>query len=123
MRRTATPLLVTGITPGTMKFIYAIMALLVVAPAWASDIPRYDPPRYCKSVSEFGGGGAMIYNGCIKMEQEAYDGLKRIWNGLSAKTKNYCDEVARFGDRSYAILKGCIDMEREATSSTPEFKF
>ncbi|WP_274628130.1 hypothetical protein [Arvimicrobium flavum] len=106
-----------------MKLIYAVMALLAVAPAWASDIPRYDPPRYCKSVSDFGGGGAMIYNGCIQMEQEAYDSLKRIWNGLPSKTKHYCDEVARFGDRSYAILKGCIDMESDAASSTPGFRF
>ena len=106
-----------------MKVIYAVMALLSVAPAWASDIPRYDPPRYCKSISDFGGGGAMIYNGCMQMEQEAYDSLKRIWSSLPATTKTYCDEIARFGDRSYAILKGCIDMESDAASSAPEFRF
>lgn len=123
MRRTVSPVLVTAIAPGTMKSIYVTISLLMTGPALASDIPRYDPPEYCKSVSEFGGGSAMIYNGCMQMEQEAYDSLKRIWSRLPAKTKNYCDEVARFGDRSYAIMKGCIDMEGEAASSTPEFRF
>lgn len=122
MRR-AVSSLVAATPAGNMKLVYAAMVLLVMPPAWANDIPRYDPPKYCKSVSEFGGGGAMIYNGCMQMEQEAYDSLKRIWNGLPTKTKHYCDEVARFGDRSYAILKGCIDMESEAASSTPEFRF
>ncbi|PYE86843.1 hypothetical protein C7477_11972 [Phyllobacterium leguminum] len=65
----------------------------------------------------------MIYNGCIQMEQDAYNDLKDVWPGVSAKTQNYCDEVARVSDSSYGILKGCIDMETDAATSTPEFKF
>lgn len=65
----------------------------------------------------------MIYNGCLKMEQEAYDTLKMSWGSVPDRAKSYCDEVARVSGRSYSILKGCLDMESEASSTTPEFKF
>lgn len=91
--------------------------------AAAAELPRYDPPRYCETVSDVSGGSRMIYNGCIQMEQEAYDALKSTWSTLSNRTKTYCDEVARSSDSSYSILKGCIDMESDASSSTPGFKF
>ncbi|MGI6852088.1 hypothetical protein [Mesorhizobium sp. 1B3] len=97
--------------------------LLSSVSAKADSIPRYDPPAYCKKVSDVSGGAAVIYNGCLEMEQEAYDHLKVVWSGISSNTQNYCDEVARVSDGSYTILKGCIEMEADAAASTPEFKF
>lgn len=91
--------------------------------ASAQSIPRYDPPRYCEKVSDVSGGSRMIYNGCLQMEQEAYDALKLSWGSLPSRVKGYCDEVAHSSDRSYSILKGCIDMETEASGSSPGFKF
>jgi hypothetical protein len=65
----------------------------------------------------------MIYNGCLEMEQDAYDELKSSWDSLPAKTQKYCDKVAQTTEGSYSILKGCLDMESDAASTTPGFKF
>lgn len=46
--------------------------------AHAADLPRYDPNTYCESVSAVSGGSAMITNECIKMEQTAYNQLKKF---------------------------------------------
>jgi hypothetical protein len=91
--------------------------------ARADSVPRYDPPTYCNKVSDISGGSRTIYNGCLEMEQKAYDALKLSWGEISAGSRRYCDEVARTSDSSYSILKGCIDMETEASSSQPEFRY
>ncbi len=108
------------------RFLVSVVLGSIVAfsgIAWADSIPRYDPPSYCTKVSEVSGGSQMIYNGCLEMEQEAYDTLKLSWGTIPAGAKSYCDEVARTSDSSYSILKGCIDMETEASSSQPEFRY
>jgi len=105
------------------KFAFAMAATISVAPAAAQDMPRYDVPAYCNQVADVSGGSSMIYNGCIEMEQDAYDGLKASWSGISSRARSYCDEVARVSGGSYSILQGCIDMESDAAASTPEFKF
>lgn len=109
---------------GNLKFGVALsIACAFSSGAHADSIPRYDPPSYCTKVSEVGGGSRSIYNGCLSMEQEAYDALKASWGGIAESAKRYCDEVARSSDASYSILKGCIDMEAEASSSEPEFRY
>ncbi len=110
---------------GRMKLTLGTIATLLVVStaAMADTIPRYDPPGYCRTVSEVSGGSQMIYNGCLGMEQDAYDSLKASWDSLPSKTRSYCDEVGRVSGGSYSILKGCIDMETDAASSTPGFKF
>ncbi len=95
----------------------------VVSPAAAQSIPRYDVPAYCQQVADISGGSSMIYNGCIKMEQEAYDTLKRGWTGFSSRVRSYCDEVGQVSGGSYSILKGCVDMETDAADNTQEFKY
>jgi len=100
-----------------------ILTISIPSLASAQSVPRYDPAAYCAKVSEVSGGSKMIYNGCLKMEQEAYDTLKISWGSVPDRTKTYCDEVARVSGPSYSILKGCIDMESEASNTTPEFKF
>lgn len=100
-----------------------LAGILASGSAVADTIPRYDPPAYCKSVSEVSGGSQMIFNGCIEMEQDAYNELKSSWSALPSKTQSYCDEVARVSGGSYSIFKGCVDMETEASGNQPGFKF
>lgn len=110
-----------------MKRIFAIVAAvgvtLVSPAAIAQSIPRYDPAAYCKQVSEISGGSAMIFNGCMEMEQDAYNKRKAGWSSISAQAASYCDEVARVSGGSYAILDGCLDMEADAMATTPGFQF
>ncbi len=89
----------------------------------AQSVPRYNVESYCQEVSDFSGGSAMIYNGCIDQEQTAYNTLKARWSGLGSQVKSYCDEVASFGGGSYMLLEGCIQMEVDAASGTKSFKY
>lgn len=91
--------------------------------AHASQMPRYNPEAYCQQVASFSGGSSMIFNGCIDMEQESYNNLKRIWVSIPNRTKEYCHEVASISGRSYSILEGCIDMEIDSIRSNKTFQF
>lgn len=100
-----------------------LVVIFIPGLASAQSVPRYDPAAYCIEVSEVSGGSQMIYNGCLQMEQEAYNTLKMSWGSVPDRARSYCDEVARVSGSSYSILKGCLDMETEASNTTPEFKF
>lgn len=65
----------------------------------------------------------MIYSGCLEMEQDSYNKLKRSWSSLAEKTQKYCDRVAKTSGGSYMLLDGCIDMETEAAANPKGFKF
>lgn len=91
--------------------------------AHASEIPRYNPEAYCRQVANVSGGSSMIFNGCLDMEQESYNNLKRIWVSIPNRTKEYCHEVASISGRSYSILEGCIDMEIDSIRSNKTFQF
>lgn len=104
-------------------FIALIAAGLGPNYAVASDIPRLSPERYCDEVAQVSGGSAMIRNGCIDMEQDAYNKLKRAWGSLPAQTRRYCTEVAQVAGGSYSILSGCVEMEVEATGGRKTFKY
>lgn len=109
---------------GSTKPALAVATLAIAAfPVHAGGLPRYDVDSYCQEVSDFSGGSAMLFNGCIDMEQEAYRGLQRIWDSVPARTAAYCNDVAQFSGGSYALLKGCLDMEREAASSRRTFEY
>lgn len=101
----------------------AFAIILLTAPALSQSLPRFDPPAYCKKISDVSGGSSAIYKSCLEMEQDAYNDLKPSWGSLSASKRNYCEEIARFSDSSYSILKSCVEMETDAEDSTPEFKF
>ncbi|RWD31317.1 MAG: hypothetical protein EOS22_04655 [Mesorhizobium sp.] len=106
-----------------LAFVVAT-ALAAVPAAHAQQIPRYDVAGYCRQLSDTGGGSAIVYNGCIDMEQNAYNKRKPQWPSLPAKTRAYCDSLARMGGGgSYMVLDGCIDMEIGAAGSAPEFKY
>lgn len=93
--------------------------------ATAQDIPRYDVAGHCAQVAAVGGAPSEVArNGCIQMEQAAYDNLKRSWSAFPAPTRAHCNRVATFsGPGSYNILKGCIDMEQAARGTAPSFKY
>lgn len=104
----------------------AVVGLSVVAltsTAQAQELPRFDVEGYCEDVAEFGGGSHSIYNGCIDMEQQAYNRLKDDWPTLSARVRNYCTEIGSFGGESYSTMMGCVDMETQAASGQRGFSF
>ncbi len=106
-------------------FLFAPAAMIVFggSPAFAEELPRYDVAGHCRSVSDVAGGSAMIYRGCMEMEQEAYDGLKRRWSAIPTRMRSYCDEIGRVAGGSYSILAGCVDMEAEADAAAPGFTY
>lgn len=91
--------------------------------AHASEMPRYSPEGYCQQVADVSGGSSMIFNGCIDMEQQSYNSLKRVWASIPSRVKSYCNEVASVTGGSYSILEGCIDMEIDAANSGKKFQF
>ena len=91
--------------------------------AQAQTMPRYNVDNYCQQVAEVSGGSAMIFNGCMEMEQEAYNGLRSAWAQLPGKSRNYCDEVARVSGGSYSILQGCMEMETDAAQTPRTFNY
>lgn len=103
--------------------VSAGLMAVAMSPACAQALPKYDPATYCQEVADTAGGSAMIFNGCIELEQEAYDRLKPAWSSMPEKTRRYCDEVARTAHGAYSILSGCIDMEMEAAGSKKNFRF
>lgn len=102
---------------------YSALLLTVASPTFADTIPRYDVAGYCQTVSDASGGSAMIYNGCVDMEQTAYNGLKARWGSIPSRVRSYCDEVGRVSGGSYSILEGCITMETEAANGTSTFTY
>ena len=107
-----------------MNAILKVALLLTVAsPAFADTVPRYDVAGYCQTVSDVSGGSTMISNGCVDMEQIAYNGLKARWGSIPSRVRSYCDEVGRVSGGSYSILEGCITMETEAANGTSTFKY
>ncbi len=96
---------------------------IIASSGQAQTIPRYNVENYCQQVAEVSGGSAMIFNGCMEMEQQAYNELKPAWAQLHGKSRNYCDDVARVSGGSYSILQGCTEMETNAMKSPRSFKY
>jgi len=107
----------------TTAFACLTVSFALSVPAQAQSLPRYDVEAYCRTVAEVSGGSAMIFNGCIDMEQDAYDGLKRDWAGVPQSTREYCDMVAGVSGHSYSILAGCVDIETDAAGAPSVFTY
>lgn len=105
--------------------ILILLGTFVIHPGYASaaNLPRLSPERYCDEVAQVSGGSSMIRNGCIEMEQDAYNKLKRIWESLPAQSRRYCTDVAEVAGGSYSILSGCVDMEVEAVGGPKTFQY
>jgi hypothetical protein len=107
-----------------IRYVAAVAAVLSSATlVVAQDLPRYDPPTYCRTVADAVGGSAQIENVCLTQEQGAYDGLKARWQEIPERVRSYCDQVGRAVGGTYQILSTCIDQELQAGSSTPSFRF
>ncbi|PAU76942.1 hypothetical protein CK498_12280 [Halomonas salipaludis] len=102
-----------------MMAVLAALPLTVVA----QEMPRFDVEGHCEEVAEFGGSSHQIYNGCIQMEQGAYNSLKSRWANVSGRIRNHCQEVAEFSGGSYQILQGCVQMEEDAAGNRQSFSF
>lgn len=91
----------------------------------ANGIPRFDVEGQCKLVASVGGEFSnLTYNGCIQMEQSAYNRLKGNWASIPAGIRRQCAEVATVGGPgSYSTLGGCVDMEIQAASNKKSFSF
>lgn len=108
----------------TMPYITFLATLTVTAfEVSAAEIPRYDVAGYCGNVAEISGGSDLIYNGCIKNEQVAYNTLKERWESIPARTRAYCLEVGRVSGGSYLILDGCFDLELSAANNKSTFEY
>lgn len=108
----------------TLRFVGVTASLIcIAASATAEGIPRYDADGYCREVAAVSGGSAMIFNGCIEMEQTAYDALKASWLSIPGNARSYCNEVGMVSGGSYSILHGCIEMETGAASSPNQFRY
>lgn len=109
-----------------MRNLIAGLALAAVAaPAWgAEEIPRYDVEAECETVASFGGSySSTTYNGCMQMEQNAYNLLKEEWQSLSPSIRQECESVASFGGGSYSTLEGCVRMEQDAANNKQGFEY
>lgn len=107
-----------------MRMLFVAVTLVMTThAAMAADLPRYDVEGYCNEVVEFSGGGHSLFNGCIKMEQQAYNALKSDWAQIPDDTQQYCMEVSEFSDAAYSLLKGCIDNEISEASNRQQFSF
>ncbi len=104
---------------------YLIAFTLAAAPlaAIAQDMPRFDVEAHCEEVAEFAGGSHQIFNSCIQMEQNAYNGLKGRWANVSGRIRGHCQEVAEFSGGSYQILQSCVQMEEDAAGNRQSFSF
>lgn len=103
-------------------WLFAFVAT-AVGPADAEGLPRYDVDKYCRSVSDMSGGSQMIFNGCIELEQDAYDDLKPQWAQMPPKARSYCGQVAEMGGGSYSLLSGCIELERDEAARPKQFQY
>lgn len=108
---------------GLLAAAAATMLFASAGSTAAQSVPRYDPERYCREVSETVGGSAIIFNTCVEQEQSSYDKLKRSISSLPARTVSYCDDVASAVGGTYQILETCIDQEVGAAASAPRFRF
>lgn len=111
-----------------MKLHIAALALtLMSTPTLANDLPRFNVDQQCDEIANFGGSySEMTKQGCMQMEQQAYNQLKPTWGSLPDAMQTQCLEIASFGGPgSYSTLQGCIQMEQNAaaTNRNTEFKY
>lgn len=102
-----------------------ILGSVLAVPATAADLPRFDVEAHCKQVASFGGAASStLMNGCMDIEQKAYNALKDAWDEIPEQTRQHCQQVATFGGGgSYQLLEGCVDLEMKASSQPRKFQY
>lgn len=107
-----------------MRYIVASsLAFALSLPVAAQELPRFDAEAHCENVAQFAGGSHSIYNGCIQLEQSAYNKLRPRWENIVQGIRRHCTEVAEFGGGSYQILEGCVQMEERAAGGRKSFSY
>lgn len=91
---------------------FAGLLVFLTCPAFAANLPAYDPARSCADAARRAGAGNAASPECIQGETEARDALAQIWGNLPASVRSRCTRLA---DRrqSFLILASCA--EREAS--------
>jgi hypothetical protein len=109
----------------TLKTLTAAAALLLVAGTAHAEMPNYNVQASCTEVAELTGAfSETLMQGCLKMEQSAYNALKPTWDSLPAEMRTSCTEVAEItGHGSYSLLHGCVKMEQSASRKNQQFQF
>lgn len=105
------------------RYLIAFTLAAASLAASAQDMPRFDVEAHCEQVAEFAGGSHQIFNSCIQMEQNAYNGLKARWASVGGRIRSHCQEVAQFSGGSYQILQSCVQMEEDAAGNRQSFSF
>ena len=117
---------IAGAAAFAMSLLAELLGMSLITSAGAADLPVYAVEKWCDAVARSGGSKSeVIYGGCIKQEQSAYDHLKGSWDSLPEQTRSWCDQVAKSGGLgSYMILDGCVKQETTAAkeNSRREFK-
>jgi hypothetical protein len=111
-----------------MRFggVLVVAGALVCAPAGqaAAEMPNYDAEAHCKRMANYSGTPSQsLLNGCLRLEQTAYDELKPAWDALPAATRAHCDRLAKVRGGSYSLLQGCVRLEQDAQKDNEQFKF
>ena len=103
-----------GITRIKLVVIWTAM-VQGISSAWAT-VPNYPVENWCDRVARSAGPRSeVIYGGCTRNEQLAYDRLKIEWDATPSTAQSWCDQVARsVGPGSYELLLGCLDNEAQA---------
>lgn len=110
-----------------MRFVFVCLVTVILGalPATADGIPRFDVESHCEEIANLGGSfSGQLFNGCLNLEQSAYDDLKARWSEIPVGMREHCLSVATFGGNgNYQILGGCIELEQEAATERPSFEF
>jgi len=109
--------------PVAVKSLLVLLLSSASQLALAQDMPRFDVEAHCEEVAEFADGSHQIFNSCIQMEQNAYNGLKAHWANVGGRIRSHCQEVAQFSGGSYQILQSCVQMEEDAAGNRQSFSF
>jgi hypothetical protein len=102
----------------------ALLACIIPISA-SAEMPNYEVDAECRQVAGFGGTfSESTMQGCLRMEQSAYDALRTRWDTLPPDIRAECDQVARFGGvGSFSTLQGCVNMELDAARANRDSKF
>jgi hypothetical protein len=108
------------------RFLALCVAMAQAISFACAAVPNYAVEEWCDKVARsVGPRSEVIYGGCIRDEQSAYDRLKTEWDMAPSAAQSWCDQVGRsVGPGSYQILLRCLEDEAEAArqNKTQPFK-
>ena len=91
---------------------------VAVTPTLAQELPRLDAVTYCRLKTS--NQSAFLQQGCLTVEQSAYDYLKRVWAAMPLAIREKCFS-ARVAE-SYSMMQGCVNVETGAAQNVEKFR-